>query len=149
MITLMESMTIVGGYNYDWGNCGDDDLAKQELFPASDLEWLIEENLDPIDGTHAYAYANQASFRLASWGQLPGEEAVPKRAAMSVLMKMLDDQKKLFGINFTAMDTCQSVMYRRAEAIIQPQGDRFIPKKLISHWLVLYDQDRVNPLIYG
>lgn len=146
METLIAAMTTAGGYNYDWGTVNNEDMA-QTTYPFAVIELEPEEtNLDDPNGAHAGAYQNEAMFKITAKHQLSSEQALPKNAIKIVLLKMLDDLKKLFGINYYVGGYVDVIMYRRSTWVEDtPSADRFVPLRLESWWAVRYTQDRQTP----
>jgi len=58
MQTLIEGMTVAGGYNYNWGTVNQRDYAKCK-FPSAVIDLEPEElNMDEAGGMQADAYLN-------------------------------------------------------------------------------------------
>jgi len=145
MVTLIESM-IAGPYNYAWGSCNQRDMAKQ-LWPNAVIYFENEENVDEEDGSWMQAYYNKVMFRIEVRTRLDAEYSNPVVEIRKELYKCLDDLKMVFGINWNISGTCDTIMYRGSEIIEEQANDIFIPSKLVTNWLVRYEQDRKDPTI--
>lgn len=149
MKSLVEGMTTDGGYNYNWGTVNEYDMALC-TFPSATIELEPEElNIDEPNGAWAGAYYNEDTFRIIVRGKLSDEHTDPNFQADDLLNKALDDLKQVFGIDYHLSGTVNVIMYRGCTRIIERSGDRFIPKRLETRWIVRYLQDRQNPTQRG
>jgi len=148
MYDMIAGMT-KGAYNFDWGTVNQPDMAKQE-FPSAEIMLVEETNLDEEDGAWANAYMNEAMFNIVVRARLSQEVNIPIYEINKELNLALDDLKKLFGTTYsTGVSIGDQIMYRGMERIIEPQGDLFIPKRMVTHWRVTYTQDRESPTTSG
>lgn len=157
MYNLIAGMT-TGDYHYNWGTVNELDMAKMQ-FPSALIYVEEEESLDDPNGAWSQAYFNEVNFRIEVMARLDREYENPVFEINRELNKCLDDLKKLFGgdpINADAIarggkgwnlnGTADTMMYsgsRREE--MKAAGDIFVPTKLITNWIVRYEQDRTNP----
>jgi len=146
MKTLIDGMTVAGGYNKTWGDSNEDDLAKKDAYPNAEIRLIDEENQDEIDGGFSSAYANRATFEVTVHDKLTSVYDNPEYQINVELNKCLDDLKKLFGINYHVSDTVNMIYYRgmvRDEP--EKAGDIVVPRKMVTTWMVTYSQGREDP----
>ena len=150
MKSLIEGMTIAGGYHFDWGGANIEDEAQVTVFP-SPLVFLTDvRNLDDVDtGAHAQSYHQLATFQIVARGQLSSESNTPNFAINRLHNQALDDLLKLFGNNYHINSTCDIIFFRSMSRDIQRTGDRFRPTIMLTNWDVYYQQDRVDPSQMG
>lgn len=148
MKTLIEGMSISGGYQLDWAPINFEDRALEDQV-AYDVfacvYWLREVNQDEPDGLHFQAYHNIAEYSIEVRCPLTSESTNPLFDARPRLQLALSDLKKLFG-TYSSLnaDNAAKTMYRSAEILDQGQvlGDRFTPYYLDARFHVWYFQDR-------
>jgi len=149
MKTLIDGMTVVGGYNFDWGDSNQPDEAlvdANDVFPMALILIENETNTDLTGGVWASAYQNEVTFKIIVKDKLDAVQSVPNFAINDIHNKCLDDLKKLFGVNYNIGNTCGVIMYVGSERIIDEEnGDVFRPGHLETEWLVRYAQDRTDP----
>jgi len=148
MASLVGSMTIVGGYNYDWGAINNRNYAIGN-FPRAEF-YCSEENVDEKEGTSSQDYTNQADFEIRVAGKLTTSSTNPLFDINDVFDMATDDLKKVFGINNNVNDTCNVILYKgfkRTES--SGSGDQFIPAKMTVRFKVFYSQDRITPTQYA
>lgn len=150
MKSLIEGMTIAGGYNFDWGAANIEDEAQVVKFP-SPLVFLTDlRNQDDVDtGAHAQSYRQLSVFQIVVRGQISSESNTPNFAINPFHNDALDDLLKLFGNNYSINSTCDVIFFRSMSRDIQRTGDRFRPTLLITNWDVYFQQDRTDPSIMG
>jgi hypothetical protein len=143
-------MSVVNGYNFDWSVEGmnEDDEAFGS-FPKAYIQSPVETNMDQLNDSHAQAYANEVLFIVDCKGILPEFDYNPGFALRSVLRKALDDLKKLFGTNNSVNNTCDVIFYKSSQVVPVKMNDVMKPGFLRTQWLVVYSQDRLNPLQYA
>jgi len=145
--TLIESMTIAGTFNFDWGTSNQPDAALNDKFPNALILILSEENDDPLGGSHSQAYSNEVNFQIVVRGKMTAINTVPNFSMNTEHNKALVDLKTLFGKNQDINDTANSILYQSMTRNISGSGDMFRPGDMITEWLVRYSQDRINPLV--
>jgi hypothetical protein len=148
MKTAIDAMTTTGGYNYNWNNVHQPDIALA-TFPNSVIMIESERCVDESDGASGQLYTNEADFIIIVRGQITSVTDIPNYSVNSEHNKALDDLKKLFGTNFHITNTCDRIMYKSSEREIKNNGDVFIPGELLTKWTVYYRQDRLSPEITG
>lgn len=150
MKRLIEELTILGGYFYDWGECNLEDAAQASTFPKALIYLVDVDNLDDVDtGAHAQSYHQMATFRIIVRGEVVTEPAIPNFAINPEHNKALDDLLELFGNNYSLDGECDVILFSRMERDIQRRGDVFKSSEMSTIWHVYYQQDRVNPLQMG
>lgn len=146
MYTLISGMLTADGYNFNWGNVNQPDMALQEQDKPAALIYVIDEdNQDQTNGTWSSAYNNSVNFRIRTHSALAEVADVPLFEINAELNKQLDDLKKLFGTYYNLDGLCMSIMYRKMKRIIHENNDVHIPKSMDTFWLVRYSQDRTDP----
>ena len=131
-------------YNFVWGKCNERDMAKA-MYPSAVIYIENETSVDDPDGVWAQEYANEVTFRIEVRARLDAQYENPVVEIRTLLLRALDDLKLLFGRNYNLDGTCDTIMYRGMTIVEEPSGDIFIPSKLVSVWLVRYEQDRLSP----
>lgn len=148
--TLIQGMTIAGGYNFDWGESNVVDAALVAVFPNAQIYLLDIDNQDDVDtGAHAQSYRQLGTFRIVVRGKLASVSSKPKFAIHPEHNDALDDLLKLFGNNYSIDSSCDVIFFRRASRDENQSGDVYSDSDLITSWDIYYQQDRVNPLIMG
>jgi len=144
--SLIEGIQVVDGYNYDWGTSNQQDKALQDADTVAEIRLSTEENVDDDGGSDAGSYLNQAFFDIRVQTTMDTLEATPIFDVNDYHNKVVDDLKKVFGINYSLEDNCNSIMYRGiTERVVTENGDLFTPGHITTRWRVDYAQDRENP----
>lgn len=147
------SMTTTGGFNWDWKTVNEENLAIGG-FPRTMIEGTTITNLDSPNEPNAQAYNNSARFYLDITGS-QAWSSNPKFTIRSNYRSVLDDLLRLFGPRETAPhvpgdcinDSCDEILFRSAKPLVYASGNIQTPAMLRTEWLVLYSQDRINPLM--
>ena len=145
MAVLIEDMTIAGGYRFDWGSSNRDDIARKDDFPNAEIYLISEDNIDDENGTHAQTYLNEATFEIHVYNKNDAIEDYPNDENNFWLNAALEDLKRLFGNNYHIDDTAHRILYKSMRTEKELAGDIFLPKKMITTWVVSYGQDRLDP----
>ena len=149
MATLIGSMRIANGYNYDWGTVNQPDPALCD-FPRAMVYVSDEVGNDDPEGAWAGAYWNDATFTIAIDAPIDVITSVPEVSANAKLNDALDDLKSLFGSNPSLSDAGNlPVLYKGSTREMYRNGDWFLPKHLLTTWSLRYIQDRSNPSQIG
>jgi hypothetical protein len=153
MVTLIDTMTIANGYYYDWAACNQPDMALEE-YPNAIIE--LEPNevcLDEPLGADALSYLQEVYFKITARLKIPTEESIPNWAVNNYFNQALDDLKRCFGLRANLRSLTDSgafiILYKSSQRVIERSGDRFIPGRLETSWLVRYTQDRETPYLPG
>lgn len=153
MLALVDGMSVVSGYHYDWGDSDQPDDALDTAVNAviDRADSPFEQNDDDPDGAHAGAYLNMSFYRVTVRGELTTEESLPRWKIMAVWNKLLDDLKKRFGSGdgSTLNGVVQHMQYMKADIFLEEAGDQFKPGRMETTWSVRYIQDRVDPSVNG
>jgi hypothetical protein len=146
METLIQSMRIYDGFNFDWGECNSEDLA-HATFPHAIIDPVEEECLDETDGAWALAYRNKLIFKIKIRQEASTEDINPKYGIRELFFLALDDLKKLFGNNCTLAGEVECMIYKGSNFDMTRIGnnDIFIPYEMLTNWQVEYSQSRINP----
>jgi len=145
--TLINGMTIAGGFNFDWGKSNQMDLARVDKFPAAVILVSGEENDDPEGASHSQAYSNRLTFQITVRNKLTAVDTDPNFRIDTEHNKSLVDLKELFGRNPHLSDTANSILYQGMIRETKLNGDVFIPGNMITTWMVRYSQDRFDPTV--
>ena len=140
--SLIDSMTIVGGYNYDWPRPSDyTDRARYSTFPASFVRYkserIAESNIAVL-----YGFQNAEILIEIEYKITPGTSVNPKFTADLYLDKALADLRKLFrqsdasGYLPLSGEAVMSFVSSEKEDI--ERNDSHRPVKLITTWDVFY-----------
>lgn len=148
MKTLIEGMSISGGYELDWAPINYEDRALEDHATYDvfcTVNWLREVNQDEPEGLHFQAYHNIAEYSIEVRCPLTTESTNPLFDARPMLQLALSDLKKLFG-TYPSLNANHAfkTMYRSAEILDRGQiaGDRFTPYYLSVVFHSWYFQDR-------
>lgn len=131
-------------YNNVWGTVNERDMAKAK-YPMAVIYFDGEANVDDANGTWSEAYYNEVTFRIEVKAQLDAQYDNPVVQIRQNLYLALDDLKMLFGNNWNLESACDTIMYRGAEIIEERAGDILVPSRMVTRWLVRYEQDRQIP----
>ena len=143
MYDLIKTMQL-GTYNFRWNTVNEQDMAKS-TFPQALIYLENESNLDERDGTWGQAYFNECTFRIEVRPELDKEYTNPVSQINREFNLALDDFKQLFGRNWNLVGASDTIMYTGSTREYEVSNDIFIPGKLITTWLVRYEQDRFEP----
>jgi hypothetical protein len=144
MLDVISDMTVGDGYNFDWGSVNEPDEAKQD-FPSAEIVLESENCLDDAGGVWSQAYEIEAIFVIRVRASIANETERPAYEINAELNLALDDLKKLFGKNYHASDSCDTVMYMNAVRVADKTNDIFRPSHMDTRWRIRYTQDRLDP----
>lgn len=155
--TLISGMTVIGGYNYNWGTVNEQDESIA-IFPfcvinPTDSLADRETNVDNINGISSLDYTNEVLITLLCKGELPVFDNNPLFAIRSTLRKALDDLKMLFGtytqLQANGIAACDNILYVASQIEPLARNDVQRPAQLRSMWKAVYAQDRKTPTQYA
>lgn len=145
IVTLIEGMTKVGGYNYDWSVVNIEDQV-QGSFPRAiidprDVLADKETSTDTTAGLGSMDYTNEVLFTILVNGTLPQSAANPAAAnppfaIRSIMRKANDDLKMLFGINNQLGGYCDNILYAASQIEPIRTNDVLQTAQLRSLWKV-------------
>ena len=121
---LIDGMTVVGGFNFDWGISNEDDLAIKNKYPNAEIFVVAEEGDDEDEMNHAEAYGITATVEIHVTSKLTSADKNPKFTINAKHNLALDDLKKLFGGNQHLNNTANVILYRSMDRDPKPGGDR-------------------------
>ena len=147
IITLIDSMTTTGGYNFNWSTVNQRNYALG-TFPRAEVYYPKEENLDTLSGIGSNDYTNAVNYEIHVAAKIPTSSTNPLFDVNAFYDLALDDLKMLFGLNPSVSGTCDSFLYRGYTREIKAI-DQFIPTKMITTWRAVYSQDRITPTLYA
>lgn len=135
------------GYFLDWGTVNEPDVAKQS-FPSAEIMLDYEACIDDTDTAWSDGYNQEAHYIIRVRGALANEENTPYYEINKVLNMAVEDLKRLFGINYTVSDSCETIYYQGAQRVSDRSNDIFRPAYVETQWLVKYTQTRKDPSRY-
>lgn len=153
---LIKSMSVVGGFNYDWSTVNQLEY-NIGTFPRAFVYSKKEKNQDSILGLSSSDYTNQVEWTIKVIGELTFPSDNPMFDIDDVYFKALDDLKALFGqtpmtipsgVGYCLNGKCDSFLYTGFEQVYDSK-DQFIPRELITSWQSVYSQDRAVPTKYA
>jgi len=149
IITVIESMTVLGDYNYNWSSTQQEDFNKITSWPHANVYLEPEEtSADDVGIPNMNSYRNTVYFQIHCHGKLSNESNNSTFDIDYILNDMLHDMKKGFGAFPTLDGQVYYVAYKGSRRVVSGQGeDIFLPKKLIVRIEVDYAQDRTNTLL--
>ena len=149
IITLMKTMTVSNGYNFDWPLSNNTNMAI-DLFPRALVYRPSEENLDILSGLGSGDYTNRVNYRINVAGKINFSSKNPVFDIEEVFAQCLDDLKRLFGktVNRSVMGTMDSFLYVGYEHEYKAV-ETFVPTGLITKWSATYSQGRQDPTKYA
>lgn len=142
MVEMIEGIEL-GSYHYIW-HANQPDAAKMQ-FPTANIFLETETSLDDPNGPDSDMYFQECTFRIEVTAQLEQEMENPRWSIQDQLDKALDDLKCLFGNDYSVDGTADIIMYRGSNIEYRRNNDIFIPARLITRWIVRYEQDRRSP----
>ena len=156
--TLIGSMRYADGYNLDWSPCNvietpqryvflDESTQRYVYVPHAIVTLGDEECVDDDNATWAGGYTNEVTMEIRVDAPQVLETLNPNFSIDDPIDYAIDDLKRLFGLNPSANSAgCLPIMYKAArKAEMYQTGDIFLPKYIITEWLVRYVQDRASP----
>ena len=153
MADLIAGMKIAGGYNFDWGIVNEQDEAigafPRCVIDPTDTIADKETNQDSVAGIGSNDYTNEVFFTLLVKGELPVFNNNPLFAIRSILRQSLDDLKKLFGINYNVLGSCDNILYAGSQIETLVRNDVQRPAQLRVFLKTTYSQDRQSPKLYA
>lgn len=153
MKTLIESMTVTGGYNYDWGTINHIDEVKQDNYPTAIVRLDSMDNLDATDGSgYAGAYKQNATYEITVKAKNATEQTEPLNDLHKYQYRAFEDLLKLFGTNYClyvgGTPACHYIKFESVEGReVSETGDIFRGSDLVTKWQVFFEQSRKNPNI--
>lgn len=149
MVSLIEGMRTTGGYNFSWQIANEEDISI-EGFPRAVINPTDsladkETNMDTLSGIGSLDYTNEVLFTILVIGELDTVSINPNFDIRSNLRKALDDLKMLFGVHYTANDTCDNILYMGSQIEIIKRNDVQRPGQLRVIFKSIYSQDRQIP----
>lgn len=147
--TLIKTMTIWNGYNFDWTTVNNRNYALG-AWPRAEVYIIEEENLDDVNGISSMDYTNRVVYEIHVAGKLTTSSNNPFFDINSIHNYAIDDLKRLFGDpdNRSVSDTCDSFLYKGFKRELK-SVDQFTPNKIVTKWVATYSQDRQNPTRYA
>lgn len=137
--TIIDALSTVGGYNYNWTTPNETDLALTSAFPLAIIRYKNDEAVDGIAGLYGM---HNAEFEITVENSItPSATTKPEFTADAVLDKALADLIKAFTQNNTGYFplTGQSLLsYKSSEKINNTRGSTFRPVKLVTKWTCFY-----------
>ena len=147
--TLMLSMRVVNGFNYDWTSNNRD--LTLSTFPNFYVRFLNETNIDFDSGeTNFQAYDNVVDCEIILTTKNQDSGYDPQRIGEDSLDLAEDDIKKLFADSGQQGSTlglvgATSFMYMGSETNYFESNDIFTPENRIFKFRLQYTQDRLDP----
>ena len=147
--SLMLSMRVVDGFNYDWTSNNRD--LTLSTFPNFYIRFLTETNLDFDSGeTNFQAYDNVVDCEIILTTKNQDSGYDPQRIGEDALDLAEDDIKKLFADSGQQGSTlglvgATSFMYMGSETNYFDSNDVFTPENRIFKFRLQYTQDRLDP----
>ena len=147
--SLMLSMRVVDGFNYDWTSNNRD--LTLSTFPNFYVRFLTETNLDFDSGeTNFQAYDNVVDCEIILTTKNQDSGYDPQRIGEDALDLAEDDIKKLFADSGQQGSTlglvgATSFMYMGSETNYFDSNDVFTPENRIFKFRLQYTQDRLDP----
>jgi hypothetical protein len=144
--SAIEGIAQADGYNFDWGACNQPDEALQ-TFPNAEITIDNETCQDDAQGVWSDAYDQEAVYIIRVRARLDNETSIPAYEINRELNKALQDLKKLFGRNYHASDSCDTITYMGMQRVPDKNNDIFRPAHMDVRFRVRYTEDRSNPEI--
>lgn len=149
LISVVESMTVSGGYNFNWSSTQQEDFSKISSWPHANIYLEPEEtSTDDVGVPNINAFRNTAYFQIEAFNKLNIESSNSTFDIDYVLNDMLDDIKRMIGHYPTLDGQVYYVAYKGSRRSASGQReDILLPKKLIVRLEIDYSQDRKQPLL--
>lgn len=140
------SLSISGGYNYDWQSVNNEDFNLVEFFPLVNIYQLDEASINSASYPDMNSLRNQLIVELHCYNRLPQESSNSVFDIDRELNYMLHDIKKMIGNYPTLNGAVEYVSYiRSTRQSSGKQDDLLLPKKLVVTIAISYSQDSMNP----
>lgn len=137
--TIIDALTVAGGYNYNWSTFNETDRALVTTFPLAIIRYTTDEAVDGIAGLYGM---HNAEFEITVEETItPSATVKPEFTADAALDKALADLVKAFTQNNTGYFpiTGQSLLsYKSSEKIKSTRGSTYRPVKLVTKWNAFY-----------
>jgi len=148
ILNVIDSMTISGGYNYDWDSTQQEDFNKVESFPLANVYLEPEEtSSDDVGIPNMNSYRNTVMFQIHCYNKLSYESTNSIFDIDNVLNDMLHDIKRSFGRNPTLSGQVYYAAYKGSNRMDSGQAeDIILPRKLVVRLEIDYAQDRRDPI---
>jgi hypothetical protein len=137
--TIIDSLTVAGGYNYNWSTFNETDKALVTTFPLATIRYTTDEAVDGIAGL--YGMHNAEFLIEVEMTITPSATVKPEFTADAALDKCLADLCLKFRINNTGYFplTGQSLLsYKSSEKIKNTRGSTYRPVKLVTKFNCFY-----------
>ena len=138
--TIIDALTVAGGYNYDWSTFNETDLALNNTFPLANIRYNSDTATDGIAGY--YGFSNAEFTITVEQTITPSATVKPEFTADAALDKGLADLQKAFRQNTLGYFplTGQSFFsYKSSEKIANTRGSTYRPVKLVTKWNCFYN----------
>jgi len=146
MVETISTVTKGNGYFFDWGTINEPDVGKQ-IFPSAEIIIDNESCLDDKEGVWSRAYEQECVYLIRVRVALDNETVTPAYEINKELNRALNDLKRAFGRDYSASDSCDTIMYMGMTRIPDRNNDVFRPAYMDTKWRVRYTQDRSEPTI--
>lgn len=146
------SMSVIGGYNFDWLTVNEADEAIGG-YPRALIDSPQEINRDLANGMGSQDYTNDVLFTIIFKCQQENS-LNPNFTIRSNLRLAMDDLKQLMGYECSKEgnclnNSCEEIIYQSSQILYTNKNDILRPAAMKSQWLVRYTQDRLSPTTYA
>jgi hypothetical protein len=139
--TLIDGMTVLGGYYYDWSNINEPDSALKTTWPSAVIRYNKE---TAADGTIPSLYGFQnCEITIEVEGKIsPSTTVKPEFTADGYFDNALSDLISVLSLTnntgYMPLSGEAVISFVSSEKIKSKRGDTYHPSKLITTWNVFY-----------
>ena len=150
LLSIIQGIKAADGYYYDWKHGNDDDQAIQS-YPNASIVIDEENNAYDADAAGSFSYSNDINIRIISRVAIPLESENPNYSINTYFNRIDHDLKKIFGqkTNIMALyaNGAHRFTYKKSKRILEKKGDRFVPGRHESEWILSYCQSSIDPRV--
>lgn len=138
--TLIDSMTVVGGYHYDWSELNETDAAQRTAWPSAVIRYKTCD-ADSSSINALYGFANAEFTIECDYKITPSTTDKPEFTADGKLDSAFADLMKLFTQNNTGLLPLSKeavITFKNSEKVDNKNQSTYRPTKLVTKWNVFY-----------
>lgn len=137
--TLIDAMSVAGGYHYNWATPNEPDKALQPAFPVANIRYYNETAADGINGI--YGMQNAEFTITVDYKITPSATVKPEYTADAILDNCLADLRKLFQAQvggYLPLSGEAVLTFKSSEKVVSSRGNTFRPVQLVTKWNCFY-----------
>ena len=138
--SIIDAMSVVGGYNFNWSNLNEPDSASKTTWPSAIIRYNNEkpayDTIPAIYGFHNCEVVIEVEYKIT-----PSTTVKPEFTADAGLDMCLTDLRKAFGRGSTGylpISGSTVLTFISSEKIRNTRADTYKPVKLVTTWNCFY-----------